>query len=328
MGKNIIIQEGGTPKSLSVDKLRTNTTTGGYMNWVPEEDVQLGIKYINKNGTYNASDDGYYGYSSVTVSGVGNAYGKDPDGSGDDAYASVDPETGMIEVQKLPASIRVVTPPTVTTYADGAAIDYSGMVVKGYTESGEVWTNRSHPDGVIPISELSLLVTHASKDEAVSYGVATSEYDQTPIRFAAPPIIEGGPTAEGKSAVVIEGGTAAAVLISAAYGYMGIVASSSPFIARHYELWGSDPTPHNVLENQAASYTLDGKTVYWGGWTVNPARLINVPVNAAVYNHPEWTMIYGNITRHDSEEKIPVRFTFPTYGGDKTLEDSFGITVT
>ena len=158
MSKNITIQEGGVAKQLTVDKLKTNVVGGGTMLWVPEEDVQLTTKTITEDGTYKAVDDGYYGYSEVTVNGIGKATGIDADG--DEATVSVNSGGALVE-EKIPSFISVVTPPTVTTYADGATIDFTGMVVKAYLNSGELWSDALHPGGVIPIDELILPVTQA-----------------------------------------------------------------------------------------------------------------------------------------------------------------------
>lgn len=165
MSKNIVIQEGGIGKQMTVDKLKTNLVSGGTCLWVPEDETRLGTKYISENGTYKASNEGLYGYSEVTVSGIGTATGTGPDGE-DHSY-SEDGEGGVTD-SILPSSISVVTPPTVTTYADGATIDFSGMVVKGYLKSGALWTDSAHPNGIIPISELMLPVTTANKDESHS----------------------------------------------------------------------------------------------------------------------------------------------------------------
>lgn len=160
MSKNITIQEGGVAKQLTADKLKTNLVGSGTCLWVPEDEVQLTTKTITENGTYKASDDGYYGYSEVTVSGIGSVTGTDPT-TGEDTTVTTTPE-GEITITTIPHSIQVDTPPSVTTYADGATIDFSGMVVKAYLKSGEVWTDASHPNGIIPISELILPVTTAS----------------------------------------------------------------------------------------------------------------------------------------------------------------------
>lgn len=166
MSKNIIIQEGGTGKQLTVDKLETNVVGGGTCPWVPEDGTVLGAITITENGTRRAVDDGYYGYSEVTVNSVGSATGLDDDG--DYRTVSVDPSTGRLVSIKIPSNIVITTPPTLTSYSDGDAIDFSGMVVKAYLETGGLWTDATHPDGIIPISELSLPV--ASADAEKAYG--------------------------------------------------------------------------------------------------------------------------------------------------------------
>ena len=139
--------------------------------WVPEDETRLGTKYISENGTYNASSDGLYGFSSVTVSGVGTATGKDPDGSGDDAQAKVDPQTGDIVITKLPSNISVITPPTnpYGVYTDGQAITKDGMVVKGYYKSGGEW-------GTVPNNEITL--DPANADYSKTKGNRQSEYSE------------------------------------------------------------------------------------------------------------------------------------------------------
>lgn len=165
MSKNITIQEGGIGKQLTVDKLKTDLVGGGSCLWVPEDERQLISKYISENGTYRASDEGYYGYSEVTVSGVGSVTGKDPDGSGDDATATVDPETGEIVITKQPSNIEVITPPTnpYGIYQDGQTIVKDGMVVKAYLESGGEY-------GTVPNGEITINPTMAVYDSSTDSG--------------------------------------------------------------------------------------------------------------------------------------------------------------
>ena len=158
MSKNITIQEGGTAKQMTVEKLRTNLVGGGSCLWVPEDTVTLGRKTITENGTFVAADDGLYGYARVTVRGVGRANGTDRDG--DDASTTTD-SGGALVTKKLPSRLVVDTPPTLTAYADGALIDFSGMVVRACLRSGGVWSDQAHPNGVIPLNELILPVTQA-----------------------------------------------------------------------------------------------------------------------------------------------------------------------
>lgn len=155
MSKNITIQEGGVGKQLTVDKLETALTGGGSCKWVPEDNVRLTTKSIAKNGTYKASSDGYYGYSQVTVSGVGTASGKGADG--EQHMVTTDPETGELVDTVLADHIVIDTPPTFTgPYANNAYIGTEGMVVKAYKADGTLWTDEDHPDGVIPLSEITI----------------------------------------------------------------------------------------------------------------------------------------------------------------------------
>ncbi len=64
----------------------------------------------------------------------------------------------------LPTGIEVITPPTLREYADGAAIDFTGLEVVLRTSDGARYTDRNYPDGVIPMSELAFPVTHAHYD--------------------------------------------------------------------------------------------------------------------------------------------------------------------
>jgi len=171
MGKNINIQEGGIGKQMTVDKLKTNLVGGGTCLWVPEEDVRLGTKYISENGTYRASDDGLYGYSEVTVSGVGSVTGIDPE-TGEETTVTVDPETEELVETVVPTEIRVIEPPTnpYGIYVDGQTITKDGIVVKAYSANGvEMQT--------VPIGEITISPTTAVYDQSTD----TGGYDEATI---------------------------------------------------------------------------------------------------------------------------------------------------
>ena len=71
MGKDIMLHDGDRIELLeNVSKLETNLSEGGSCYWVPEDGVQLTPLAVTRNGTYKASDKGYYGFSEVNVSGV------------------------------------------------------------------------------------------------------------------------------------------------------------------------------------------------------------------------------------------------------------------
>ena len=196
MSKYITIQEGGQGKQITADKLKTNVVGGGTCFWVPEDEVQLTTKYVHENGEYSAEDDGYYGYSKFVVSvaggngsagadglptgdvpsgGIGSSViGTDPD-SGDTNVVGVD-ENGNLVTTVLPSSISVITPPSKTSYNDGGVLDPSGIEVQAYLSSGEIWSDNSHPNGIIPISELTFNPIQADIDMASnSYEIKNPE---------------------------------------------------------------------------------------------------------------------------------------------------------
>lgn len=151
-----VIQEGGKPVLLSARMVKTNLQGGGTCLWVPEDEVNLETKYVDHSGTYTARADGCYGYSQVTVSGVDIEITQDEDG--DDVAEITD--GGETRQEKLPSEIRIEREPDfVGPYGDGAYISFDGLLVKAYTASGKLWTDTTHTDGVIPMSELIFPVT-------------------------------------------------------------------------------------------------------------------------------------------------------------------------
>jgi hypothetical protein len=68
---------------------------------------------------------------------------------------------GYLTESILPSSIKIVVPPDKHQYVEGQPILFRGMIVKAYTADGELWTDESHPDGIIPHSELTFPVTTA-----------------------------------------------------------------------------------------------------------------------------------------------------------------------
>lgn len=154
MSKNIVIQEGGQSSTLSsVSKLKTELVGGGSCTWVPEDETQLESKHITENGTYYPVG---YGFFEVTVN-VSQSYVSGTGQDGNEYVVSVDETTDELIETLVPSSIRIITPPTKTEYIDGSAIDISGIVVKAYDKNGSLWTDIDHPDGVIDLSELSLV---------------------------------------------------------------------------------------------------------------------------------------------------------------------------
>lgn len=146
MSKDIIIQEGGVGRQLSVDRLKTALVGGGTCLWVPEDAVALGKKTITKDGTYKAADEDLYGYSQVTVRGIGKVVGKDQDGN--EIHVDTD-AGGNLTFSKVPSSIKVTVKPDKSVYLPNETLDYAGIVVTGYDANGSAM-------GEIPFSELIL----------------------------------------------------------------------------------------------------------------------------------------------------------------------------
>lgn len=188
--KNPTILEGGIARAFgSIKALFTRQlNSDDKIMWVPESDRQLTTKYITQNGVYKASDDGYYAYSSVTVNVPtdGGASGTGDDG--EQHYVAPDPETGELVDTVMPSSIVVETPPTnqYGIYKDGQAIGKDGMVVKAYLANGELWTDESHPDGVVPNVEIALVPTNAIYDANTDAPTGTATYDGMTCIYTSP----------------------------------------------------------------------------------------------------------------------------------------------
>lgn len=155
MSKNIVIQKNGSALNFNgATKIRTAAVQGGTEDWVPEDDVELTTLTVTKNGVYKAADRNTYGWSRVTVRVALDyvvGYGSD----GNEYYVTSDAQN-HIERTKIPSHIDITTPPTVTEYSVGDAIDYSGMVVTLLDRNREVFKNSDYPNGTVPLSELSL----------------------------------------------------------------------------------------------------------------------------------------------------------------------------
>ena len=339
MSKNIVIKEGGIGKQITAYKLKTNLVGGGSCLWVPEDETTLGTKAITKDGTYKAVDDGYYGYSEVSVSGIGRATGTGPDG---ETHTYEEDGTGGITDTILPESISVVTPPTITTYADGATIDFSGMVVKAYLKSGGLWTDTTHPDGVIPINELTLPVTIANADD-VSGETASSSLETEP----AQPLKIGGHlelknswSVEGidyEQIVTITGGTFLVVQYTDTPSSLTYICAGTSNGSVTVHSVNKRLDTGEIIEERTTqadfyrAYTYDGKTAYYyiSGYS-GPNTQVVSPSPEHLNSSRQitdgtiaWTIVYGDIS--GGEQVIPVQWL---RGDGKTLESSFDITVT
>lgn len=331
MSKNIIIQVGGVGRQLTADKLETALVGGGSCLWIPEDEITLIDKTITEDGTYRAREDGATGYKTVTVRGIGKATGKAPDGSGDIAQATVDPTTGEIEIKKIPSAIKITTQPTRIEYNCGDLIDFDGMVVKAYLQSGGVFMDDRYPDGIIPDAELNKPVKEAHAD-----GDSSGEHD-TPEGIYY--ISDGGlvrcNTQITTSAYPNEVNYAripAGVRYAAFYNGSGdyyIVAMSRESFGTAEELhtWTGQAEPVVEATLHDIQLTIDGELYYYVSmYWYSPA-----PVPTGDIEHNAWTgsilqaaieIMYGT---SENTQSIPVNWISP-YDG-KTMTDSFTITV-
>lgn len=344
MSKNIVIQEDGLGKQLTVDKLKTNIVGGGTCMWVPEDATILGTKSINKNGTYRASDDGYYGYEQVTVNvsgGSGTATGTD--GDGDEAVAYPDPETGELVIEKVPSSIKVITPPTnpYGIYTNGQSISTNGMVVKAYLETGGEY-------GVVPISEITINPTTAVYDSSTDRGVSgeadidDSDYDgwNPPIPFTGI-VGSSGELSANVQSVYSEAGPYGIIYSAIPGATTGAVAwfSLNPTIAHYKDVvidYNQYP-PRTLVDSEgdrqinALEYTEKSHTpFYWGLGSHGPLPSNPAPhIGTVAFDAVKIGTILFDGTRTEqragSHQTITVSWPRPLDG--KVLETTFEILV-
>lgn len=340
------IREGGNPKYMGARLLKTNLQGGGTCLWVPEDEVNLESKYVDHSGTYPASADNCYGYSQVTVSGVDVEITQDEDG--DDVAKITD--GGETREEKLPSSIQVTTLPNKTVYINGETIDYTGMIVTAYTNSGRVWSDAGHPNGVIPLRELILPKTIAELD----FPSALSPYDisplPNPLSFCEGSTEQSGEQYAGNLHYVytyritpVSGKTVRYICIRFSDHDLkrSLWASdeSGPAATVFYERIRTNDgyvTNHETkFANTGTPYTYGGKTVYYkdggniliGGTydTTDAVPTYIVPSQYDdVYGPAAWAMIYGEIS--GGSMSVPVQWKRP-YDG-RLLETSFDITGT
>lgn len=329
MSKNITIQEGGIGKQLTVDKLKTDLVGGGSCLWVPEDEGRLTTKYISENGTYKASDDGYYGYSEVTVSGVGTASGKDPDGSGDDAAAYTDPETGDLVIAKLPSSIEVITPPTnpYGTYQDGQTITKDGMVVKAYLESGGEY-------GTVPNGEITLNPTTAVYDASKDQPAGGEKSSDLVTGFVQPIPYQSRFEAIFPNDDKIE--------ISGADGFIAyhtnviqnyIAAGKNPGTYTMTRINASDPAHPITSQYNLGStpFIRDGKSVYYAEIQAGPhpagGEATRKDDEVLSVGGAAWTIMYGEGEERPAGSTQTITVLWPRPHDGKVLETTFEIRV-
>ena len=344
MSKTISIKEGGLGRQMTVDKLKANLSAGGTALLVFEDEMSLGTKNITENGNYPASADGLAGYSSVTVNvaGGGDVTGKASDGSGDDARAYVDPETGQIVEEKIPSSIKVITPPTnqYGIYQDGQTITKDGMVVKGYLASGGEW-------GTVPTANVTINPTTAVYDESSDLGVngTATISDTTGLSadtIAALPVswfsnlvgsednYETGPAPTISDAIANLTHTAD-VYVFAYKGPNDTVAS----FACSTESFSGTLYTHNPGDNttyttsfSSSSYTINGHTFYGAPLLPSSTWDFSPVTNSTSVTEISYVILYGTRTEAGgSGSAQEITASWPRTGDGQVLSDTFEIMV-
>lgn len=155
MSKNIIIKKNGVDTTFSnIAKIRVKTPDGNSKEWVPADECDLGQLSVTANGTYKASESGFYGFSKaiVNVPETNLVLGADPDTGKLSAIFSYN---GVAKKTVTPAKILITHLPNKTTYVDGETIDYDGLIVKVYNLDGTLFkVGTFYYDQSIPSSQL------------------------------------------------------------------------------------------------------------------------------------------------------------------------------
>lgn len=318
MSKIITIQEGGVGKQLTVDKLKTNLVGGGTCLWVPEDDVPLGRKRISENGTFKASDDGFYGYSQVTVRGIGVVTGKKQDGK---EYTVTTDTNGNIVEKSVPTSIAITTNPTKMAYDDGDTIDYTGMVVKAYDANGNIWDNDgAYPNGVIPIADLNLPVTVADaskvEKEVWANGNGIVAWKLTAVPFGSDNYIIDTPLGEGNGYFYTVETINEATLLLTRYD-SGVYAARIEGNGNRFDLRRREGSGYWYFSG-GTTYRTKWQQFSKAVWEEYLNYLPNSSVDPSSHATSDMHLSSGGQT-------IPVEFYRP--GGDK-LETHFMITIT
>lgn len=332
MSKNIVIEEGGIGRNLTAEKLKTALVGGGSCLWVPEDEMALTVKSINQNGTYTAASDGFYGYSQVTVSGVGTVTGRDKN-TGHEVIVTKDPETGEIVETAVPVEIRVIEPPTnpYGIYTHGQTILKDGMVVKAYGANGEEMQT-------VSLAEITIDPTVAAYDPDTDQG-GESSYDLDaapwPSSIKTTRVIDAGSNPDDpEMEYVATDGVIGVRLWEGGFGATMFMASDHDGVIGYEAQWPRAESPY--IQNWYASpaWEYEGKTVYMSGTLVMSTSqdriygVVNESVEGSVTDADKkaaWIMVYGNKKRAGSVQQITV--TWPRPGDGQVLETTFDILV-
>lgn len=296
------------------------------------EGAQLTTRVINENGIYRAKDEGYYGYSEVTVNNIEAITGINPT---DENEYYIKTDNNYLVETLLPSRIEIVTPPTKTVYADDEVIDTTGMVVKAYNGDGDPWEGSGYTEGVIPLDEITIESTIGeSSGECITKGT----YSGVPVRFLEVPVndeIQIGDSGDSFISFIENTGSrpTARIAILDSKGsnyYFYATAESYP------NLWISTRTREGGGSGNemghGGKYTINGIDV-WGGTHSIPVRvnwennLDVIPINSSGGVQYEREYIYWEMWNDVAAEKKLVTVGWNRIKDSKLLTANFEITV-
>ena len=244
-----------------------------------------------------------------------------------------------IQMDELPASIEIVTPPNKLECQDGERIDLTGMVVTAKKADGSTWTSAKYPNGHIPLQELVIDPTKTDIGECTRY--RQSDLDISPC---SNPIVSPG------SPVYWMVGTGENIGVEyAEWKYCpGLAHRNGP--ASYEAIWASsenityhakraitnyDYHRREEIEDEESlytSYTYKGKTVYYsysfGSMTGGTIAAAYPDFSGGIGNGKDglvaWTMIYGDLLKTGTQT-VTVSWSRP--GDGLILSASFEIEV-
>lgn len=319
MAKSIIIQEGGIGKQLTVDKLRTNKVGGGTCNWIPDDEARLTTKSISEDGTYNASDEGYYGYSQVTVHGIGRVTGKDPQ-SGEEKTITTDPTTGEIVEEVVPVEIQITTPPAKTEYHVGEVIDMSGAVIKAYGATGQ-------EKQTVPLNQITInpaVVPEELPDISIEYDASELEgtYQMNPLDFVRTFTERYQGMQDDDPSVIVSATTGYFLTVPTGFFWVSDISGTI--------IWSGNPTYDRTTHVDAYEVVIDGQTVTMAAYAVtgpgtqtSPTTYPYAPPGSVLRDM--YRLLYMN---YGQREETEISVSWPRPGDGRILDTSFNITVT
>lgn len=251
---------------------------------------------------------------------------------------------------ELPTHIEVLTAPTLREYANGAALDFTGLEVVLRKDDGGRYTDRNYPDGVVPMSELTCPVTRAHFDGTGGQGAGEFYVGDT-LAFRSLYCEERNMSYADYQANNLHDPVAKLFKEGEGYGEWFIFWDHTPFRVAylgggHFLLaaacdhqicnFGEKATRFtiswytaNSTYSQMTKYTYDGKTVYYldfsyySEYLVEPYLEASEVVNAGA---AAWAMIYGGL---GEKQSIPVDWTAPLtkFPALPAMRDTFSIFV-